>query len=89
MDDSMFQRILIIGVGLIGSSIARSVKKLNLSKEIYGLDSNANVLQTSTQLQILTESKKNIEDYNIQFDLIIICSPVGTYQEIFSSLNKL
>ncbi len=84
----MFEKILIIGVGLIGSSIARSVKKHRFSKEIYGLDSNEKVLKKSTELKVISESQKNIEDFNNQFDLIIICSPVGTYKDIFSSLNK-
>ena len=84
----MFERILIIGMGLIGSSIARAIKKYNISQEIYGLDSNENVLEKSAELQILSESSKNIEELDKQVDLIIICSPLGTYKDIFSSLNK-
>ena len=84
----MFKKILIIGVGLIGSSIARSVKKHKFSEEIFGLDSSEKVLKKSTELKIISESQKNIEDFKDQFDLIIICSPVGTYKDIFSSLNR-
>ena len=51
----MLERILIIGVGLIGSSIARAIKKYNISQEIYGLDSNENVLEKSAELQILSD----------------------------------
>ena len=84
----MYEKILIIGFGLIGSSIARSIKKYKISQEIYGLDINQNVLKKSSELQIVSESRKNIEDFSDQFDLIVICSPVGTYKDIFSSLDK-
>ena len=84
----MYEKILIIGFGLIGSSIARSIKKHKISQEIYGLDINQNVLKKSSELQIVSESRKNIEDFSDQFDLIVICSPVGTYKDIFSSLDK-
>ena len=34
MSEILFDRIALIGIGLIGSSIARDVKKLGLAKEV-------------------------------------------------------
>ena len=88
MNKYLYNNILIIGTGLIGSSIARGIKEYNISSEIYGIDTNDKVISKCKELKILNDIKKNIEEYSFQFDLIIICSPLSTYREIFLSLNK-
>ena len=88
MVNFIFQKTLIIGVGLIGSSIARALRELGISSEIHGVDTSDDVLAKCNNLNILSSVKKNLKDYSYQFDLIIICSPLSTYKKIFSSLNK-
>ena len=88
MTDFLFHNTLIVGVGLIGSSIARALREHDISSEIHGIDDNADVLAKCKDLNILTSGKKNLENFNNQFDLIIICSPLSTYKTIFSSLNN-
>ena len=83
-----FDKVLIIGVGLIGSSIARVLRAKNIVSEIYGLDKSQGVLSKCKDLNILTDSQSNLEDFSIQFDLIIICTPLSTYREIFLMINK-
>ena len=87
MTNCIFQKTLIIGVGLIGSSIARALREHGISLEIYGVDSSSDVLEKCNNLNILSSGKKDINDFSCQFDLIIICSPLSTYKKIFSSLN--
>jgi len=87
MNDFLFNKTLIIGVGLIGSSIARALREYKLSSEIYGIDTNENVLIKCKDLNILTDGKKNIHNFSIQFDLIIICTPLGSYKKIFLKIN--
>ena len=88
MSKVKFDSVLIIGVGLIGSSIARALRELGISSEIHGVDTSDDVLAKCNNLNILSSGKKNLKDYSYQFDLIIICSPLSTYKKIFSSLNK-
>ena len=87
MNDFLFNKTLIIGVGLIGSSIARALREYRLSSEIYGVDTNKNVLMKCKDLDILTDGKKNIHNFSIQFDLIIICTPLSSYKKIFLKIN--
>ena len=87
MDKSNFQKTLIIGVGLIGSSIARALRDHRISSEIYGVDTNDDVLAKCNNLNILSSGKKNLKDFSCQFDLIVICSPLSTYKKIFSLLK--
>ena len=89
MTDFQFSKSLIIGVGLIGSSLARALRDYKVSSKIYGLDTDSEVLLKCQTLNILTNGKKNIEDFSVQVDLIILCSPLGTYKKIFSSINDL
>ena len=88
MSNFLFQRTLIIGVGLIGSSIARALKKHQISEDIHGVDINSEVVKKCINLDILSSCKNNIEDFSFQFDLIIICSPLGSYKEIFLLLDN-
>ena len=88
MNKIYFERILIIGMGLIGSSLARAVKKNNLSSKIFGLDNDRNVINKCKKLKILTDYGTSINNFNKQFDLIIICTPLSTYSKIFNYLNK-
>ena len=88
MVNFIFQKTLIIGVGLIGSSIARALREYGISSEIYGVDTRDDVLEKCNNLNILSSGKKDLKDYSCQFDLIIICSPLSTYKKIFFSLNS-
>ena len=88
MNKIHFEKTLIIGVGLIGSSLARALNEYNISSEIYGVDINQNVLSKCIELKILKDIKKNIKDYSIIFDLIIICTPLSTYKEIFFKIEN-
>ena len=88
MTNNLFNKILIIGVGLIGSSIARAIKEYSVSSNIYGIDKSEKVIAKCKQLDLLDDIKKNIDEFSFQFDLIIVASPLGTYKEIFLSLNN-
>ena len=70
MTNFLFHNTLIVGVGLIGSSIARSLKEKGISSEIHGIDDNPDVLAKCKDLNILTSGKKNLKNFNNQFDLI-------------------
>ena len=88
MSNIKFNSVLIIGVGLIGSSIARAIKEHNISHNIYGYDNNSENLKKCKDLKILTKGEKNFNNLNQQFELIIICSPLSSYKNIFQKLNS-
>ena len=87
----MFKNILIIGFGMIGSSIARSLLKSNKSVNIYAFDKSPTL---KNRLKIAKLSKveclKSLSDINkTDIDLIIICTPVLQYSSIFKKIDKL
>ena len=88
MSSIMYNSVLIVGVGLIGSSLARAIKENNLAKNIYGLDNNLDNLKKCNKLQILSKGTTILDNYSEQFDIILICSPLSTYKKIFVNLNS-
>ncbi len=82
-----FERILIIGMGLIGSSLARAIKEYRISNKVYGLDTNITNLDKCIDLSIIVKGENKINNFSEQFDLILICTPLGEYKKIFKILD--
>ena len=68
------KNIYIIGVGLIGGSIAKDIKRLNPELTIYGIDTNAEHLDEALSLKII-DRKANLEDVK-KADIVIVSIPV-------------
>lgn len=85
----MFNKICIIGLGLIGGSIARTAKQRDLSKTIsgYGRDEDIHNLMKGRELSIIDDYYLNIAEAVFDADCIIIATPVGAIESIFSLLK--
>ena len=85
----MFEKILIIGCGLIGSSILKSSIKNKISKNIYVYEKSKTnkkiIKKIHKKIKFINILNKNIKDMNF----IIICTPMSEYNFIFSKLNNL
>lgn len=71
-----FQRLTIIGLGLIGSSIARAVRKAGLAQHIVALDRDKAVRERVAELGIADEITADIGQAVKGADLVILCVPV-------------
>ena len=84
----MFKKILVIGCGLIGSSILRGVIKNKISKKFFVYEkSKKNVLKIrkiNNKIIILKKLDNKISD----IDLVIISTPMSEYEKIIPHLNK-
>ncbi len=88
----MFKKVCIIGCGLIGSSIARGIKKNRLAiKVVYSNRSNRTNKKV-IRLKIVDEASSDTKKIVKGSDLIIIASPLSSYKNIIlkikSSLKK-
>jgi prephenate dehydrogenase len=68
--------IYVIGVGLIGGSIALDAKDLNPDAKIFGIDSNEKHLQEAIALGVIDEAA-TFDDL-VKADLVIVSVPVDT-----------
>ena len=84
----IFDSVLIVGMGLIGSSISRALVENHVANNVFGLDSNNKVIKKCQELNLLIQGETNLKIFNIQFDLIIICTPLSAYKKIFHDLAE-
>jgi cyclohexadieny/prephenate dehydrogenase len=83
----MFNKIAIIGLGLIGSSIAHAARRGGLAKEIAGHDASADVLDRAQQIGFCDSLHADIGDAVDDAELVILCAPVGAYREIAPTIT--
>jgi len=84
----MFNKVTIIGLGLIGSSIARAIKKNNLCKILVAHDKSKIVLKKTLKLKITNYIEPNLKKSVENSDLVIICTPLGIYKNIVSVIKN-
>ncbi|MFY8038603.1 MAG: prephenate/arogenate dehydrogenase family protein [Bosea sp. (in: a-proteobacteria)] len=70
-------RIAIIGMGLIGSSLARAARELNLAGQIAAADRDPAVASRVRALGIADTVSQSAADAVAMADLVILCVPVG------------
>ncbi len=87
MNKDSYNSVLIIGMGLIGSSIARVIKEKKIAKKIYAIDNNKTIINITKDLGLVDDIYNSLENISFQFDLIFICTPLSSYKKIFKQLN--
>jgi cyclohexadieny/prephenate dehydrogenase len=83
-----FDRIAIIGMGLIGSSIARAVREKKLAGHITAVDASAKVTKRVKELGIADAAVTNAAKGVVDADLVILCIPVGVNGKVAKAMAK-
>ncbi len=86
MSTENFNKILVIGLGLIGGSFAKTCKKYNIAKEIWAFDLNPESTGLAKATNIIEESISLDGDLS-SFDLIVLASPLLTYKDIIRKIS--
>jgi len=81
----MFNKVTIIGVGLIGGSLARDLKVRGLAKHITGCSRSA--IKKARDMGIIDEAVVDPANAVADADLVILCTPLSTYGEITAKLS--
>jgi cyclohexadieny/prephenate dehydrogenase len=76
-DPPLFERLTLIGMGLIGSSIARVARRKNLARAIVACDAAADVRVKVSQLGLADAVAESPAQAVVGADLVILCVPVG------------
>ena len=72
-----FEKIALIGLGLIGSSICHASKRVNIAGHIVGHARSARTRQTALDLGFIDAAAASPEAAASDADLVILCTPVG------------
>jgi len=82
------KNVLIIGCGLIGSSLLRAIAYKKIAKKIFIYEkSKSNILKIK-KLKLPCEVTNDLKNIIPSLDLIIFCTPLGEYEKIISKINK-
>ena len=84
----MFKNTLIIGCGLIGSSILRSSIKNKISKNFYVFEKSKRNKQIIKKINSKTIFVSNLNKDIDKMNFIIICTPMSEYKFIIPKINK-
>jgi len=72
----LFERVAIIGLGLIGSSLARAVRKAGIAGKIIAIDGNEAVCARVAELDLADTVTSNLVEGTREADLVVFCVPV-------------
>lgn len=75
-DNTIFDTIAIVGVGLIGGSLGMAAKKHGLANRVIGIGRNEQKLMCAKILGAIDEYSMDIENGGSEADLVVICTPV-------------
>lgn len=85
----MFNKLCIIGIGLIGGSVARAARQKGLCKTVVGFGREADLanLQTAKELGIIDSYFLDIDQAVFDADCIVIATPVGAIESVLTLLK--
>jgi cyclohexadieny/prephenate dehydrogenase len=86
MTEIKFKRLALIGIGLIGSSIARSVRQNDLAEEIVCAARTADTRRVALELRIVDQAYEDPAEAVEGADLVIFCTPIGTYEALAQTI---
>ena len=84
----MFKKVCIVGCGLIGSSIARAIRKNRLSSKIVSSNRSDIINKKVIKLRIVDDSSSDTKKMVKDSDLIIICTPLSSYDDVISKIKN-
>jgi len=84
----MIKNFLIIGCGLIGSSVLRTVSKKKIVKNIFVFEKSKLNISKIKKLKINLKIVKDLNKIIPKIDMVILCTPMSEYEKILVKINK-
>lgn len=85
-DGIVFDRITIVGAGLIGSSVARAIRRGKLTAHLALADASAEVIAEAESLKLADSYHSNVADAVAGSDLVILAVPVGAMASVGAAM---
>ncbi len=83
----MFKKVCIIGCGLIGSSLARAIKKNRLADKIVSSNRSEKLNKKVIELKIVDESDSDTKKIAKMSDLVVIATPLSSYEDVILKIK--
>ena len=82
------KNVLIIGCGLLGSSLVRSISKKKIAKKIFIYEKSNSNISKIKKLKLPGIILKSLKNGVVNSDLIIFCTPMSEYKNLILKINK-
>ncbi len=82
------KNVLIIGCGLLGSSLVRRISKKKIAKKIFIYDKSKSNITKIKKLRLPGTIVKSLKDGVLNSDLIIFCTPMSEYKKLILEINS-
>ncbi|MEO2043878.1 MAG: prephenate dehydrogenase/arogenate dehydrogenase family protein [Nitrospinaceae bacterium] len=82
----LFNKITVIGVGLLGASLAKACKEQGLANEISGYGRNRENLEKARTLKIIDYYSTDLSEAVKNADLIVLCTPVSAIAPLIQNM---
>lgn len=82
-----FKKVTIIGVGLIGGSLARVMKAQKLAAEIHGAGRSRETLEQALKLGVIDRMGQSAADAVENADLVVLAPPVGAFEQLVGEIG--
>jgi len=86
-EKNLFGTVAIIGIGLIGSSIARGIKKYNIANKVVGYAKTLKTRKKAMDLGYMDQVFDSASDTIQNANLVILCVPVGANRDIMIEIS--
>jgi prephenate dehydrogenase len=83
----MIERLCVIGVGLIGGSIACAARRKGLCRQIVGVDADGANLLRALDLGVIDAACADAGEGAAGADWVMIATPVGAFESVFTALR--
>jgi cyclohexadieny/prephenate dehydrogenase len=86
MTMAAFEKLAIVGLGLIGSSIAHASRRGGCAKTVSGFDADADVRARAGRIGFADTISDDLASCVGGADLVILCTPVGAYKDLAAEI---
>ena len=85
--NNTFEKVCIVGLGLIGGSIGLAIKRSNISNQITGYARSNSTLERAIELGLVDSVRDNLKDAVNNSDLVILATPLSTFRELVEEMS--
>ena len=83
---AVFERVAFIGIGLIGSSLARIIRRQGLAKQVIACARGEATRAKALELGIVDEATASAEEAARGADLVVLATPLGAYATVGAAI---
>ena len=84
----IFNRVAIIGMGLIGSSLSCAIKRKKISRYVSATAASDKTIRVIRKLKLANKVSNTAKEAVQDADLIIICTPISAYSKIIKEIKN-